>query len=132
VGYADSEDAREVEESRSKEERLAEFLRRLGATPAAKTFEEAYGQICNILNEVEDELTIIPYDPENWQTDGRLYPPQLDNARAVPNKGPIKRLRSVGHNTFIGENGSIEIEVVQSKKVIFSKAGEDGRKVFEL
>jgi hypothetical protein len=121
-----------VQESISKEERLAEFLRRLGSAPAAKAFEEAYSQICNILNEVEDELTAIPNEPENWQTDGRLYPPKLDNVRTVPSEGAIKRFRSVGHNTFIGENGSIEIEVIQTKEVIFSKAGEDGRKVHEL
>lgn len=121
-----------MEESISKEDRLAEFLRRLERAPSAKTFEEAFSQICNILNEVEDEFTAIPNRPENWQTDGRLYPPQLDNVRTIPDKDAIKRFRSVGHNTFIGENGSIEIEVVESKKVIFSKAGEDGRKVFEL
>jgi hypothetical protein len=55
-----------------------------------------------------------------------------DSVRRVPNKDAIKRFRSVGHNTFIGENGGIEIEVVQTKKVIFSKAGEDGRKVHEV
>ena len=118
-----------MEELVSKEDRLAEFLRRLGGAPAAKTFDEAYSQICNILNEVEDEMTAIPQNPENWQSDGRLYPPLLDNLRAVPNRNDVKRLRSVGHNTFIGENGSIEIEVIKSKEVIFSKAGEDGRKV---
>ena len=121
-----------MEESISKEERLAEFLRRLGSAPAAKSFEEAYSQICNILNELEDELTGIPNNPENWQTDGRLYPPRLDSVRKVPNKNAVKRFRSVGHNTFIGENGGIEIEVVQTRKVIFSKAGQDGRKVHEL
>ena len=119
-------------EAVSKEDRLAEFMRRLASVPAAKTFHEAYGQICNVLNEVEDEMTAIPFDPENWQTDGRLYPPQLDNVRTVPNKNFVKRFRSVGHNTLIGENGSIEIRVVESEEIIFSKAGEDGRKVFEL
>ena len=77
-------------------------------------------------------MTAIPNDAENWQTDGRLYPPQLDNVRAVPNKAAIKRFRSFRHNTYIGENGSIEIEVVESREVIFSKAGEDGRKVLDL
>ena len=121
-----------MEESISKEVRLAEFLRRLAKAPAAKTFEEAYGQVSNILNEVEDELTVIPNNPESWQSDGRLYPPQLDNARTVPNKDAIKRFRSLRHNTFIGQNGSIAIEVVGTRAVIFSKAGEDGRKVFDL
>lgn len=58
----------------TKQERLAEFLRRLMAAPAASSFDEAYRQLCDILNAVEDELTSIPFDPANWQTDGRMYP----------------------------------------------------------
>lgn len=121
-----------MEDSLSKEERLEEFLRRLGNAPAAKMFDEAYSQICNILNEVENEMTSISYQPQNWQTDGRLYPPQIDNMRAVLGHDNIKRFRSLGHNTFIGENGSIEIQTVHSNVIVFSKPGEDGKKVWEL
>ena len=45
--------------------RVAEFLRRLGAAPAASSFTEAFRQLGDILNAVEDELTSIPYDPAN-------------------------------------------------------------------
>ncbi len=121
-----------MEDSFSKEDRLEEFLRRLGYAPAAKMFDEAYSQICNILNEVENEMTSISYQPENWQSDGRLYPPQIDNMRAVPGRDKVKRFRSLGHNTFIGENGSIEIQAIESNVIIFSKPGEDGKKVSEL
>lgn len=89
-------------------------------------------QISNILNEVEDQFTDIPYNPEHWQTDGRLYPPQMDNMRSVNDHPLVKRFRSLGHNTFIGENGSIEIQKVKDKKIIFAKPGDDGRKVWEL
>ena len=116
----------------SKEERFEEFLRRLGDAPPAKTFDEAHRQLFNILNEVEDEMTSVPYNPENWQTDGRMYPPLGDSIRSVPDHPLIKRFRSRGHNTFIGDNGSIEIQVISSKVTIFSKPGEDGRKVWEL
>lgn len=115
-----------------KEDRLEEFLRRLGESPLANTFDEAYSQLCNILDEVEDEMTSIPNQPENWQTDGRMYPPLSDSVRSVPNHPLVKRLRSRGHNTFIGVNGSIEIQVVGSGVAIFSKPGNDGRRVWEL
>ena len=115
-----------------KKERFEEFLSRLMKAPNAKSQEEAYGQIWNILNEVENQLTDIPYNPDNWQTDGRLYPPHLDNIRSVPEKPFVKRLRSLAHNTFLGENGSIEIQETVSKRVVLSKAGEDGRGVWEL
>jgi hypothetical protein len=120
------------EDAVSKVERFEEFLRRLSAAPPAKTFEEAYIQLFNILNEVEDEMTSVPYDPENWQSDGRLYPPLRDSIRSVPAHPSVKRFRSRGHNTFIGDNGSIEIQVVSSKVTVFSKSGDDGRKVWEL
>jgi len=95
---------------------LAEFLRRLESAPSARTFEEAYSQISNILNEVEDELTAIPNHPENWQTDGRLYPPKLDNVRTVPDKAAIKRFRSVGHNTFIEETAALKSRLSNQRK----------------
>jgi hypothetical protein len=120
------------EDSISREERFDEFLRRLAVAPAAKTFDEAYSQLCNILNEVEDEMTSIPYDAMNWRTDGRLYPPLLDNIRDVQDRPLVKRFRSRGHNTFIGENGSIEIEVVNTRVTIFSKPGDDRRRVGDL
>ena len=72
-------------------ERLAEFLRRLSAAPAASSFDEAYRQLGDILNAVEDEMTSIPFDPANWQNDGRMYPPQMDSLRTVLGRGDVKR-----------------------------------------
>jgi hypothetical protein len=92
-----------------KRERLDEFFRRLGQAPEAAGFEEAMMQIHNILTAVEDELTQIPNNPPQWASDGRLYPPQQDSMRPVPRHDLVRRFRSLGHNTFIGENGSIEV-----------------------
>ena len=113
--------------------RFTAFLDRLRSAPAAATFDEAYQQLCAILNEVEDTLTSIPYDPENWQTDGRMYPPQPDSMREVPGRPAVKRFRSRGHNTLIGENGAIEIQLVNpANEVVFAKPGADGREVSQL
>ncbi len=120
-------------QDRPKSERFAAFLERLRSAPAAATFDEAYQQLCAILIEVEDALTSIPYNPENWQTDGRMYPPQPDSMREVPERPTVKRFRSRGHNTFIGENGAILIQLVNpASEVVFSKPGADGREVSQL
>src|SRR5204862_5364949 len=116
-----------------KSKRFAAFLERLRSAPAAAPFDEAYGQLCAILNEVEDTLTSIPHNPQNWPTDGRMYPPQADSMREVPGRSFVRRFRSVAHNTFIGENGSIEIQLVSpANEVIFAKPGADGREVAQL
>src|SRR5688572_27582699 len=111
--------------------RFAEFLKRMEAAEAVDNFDSAYELLSDVLNAVEDEFTTIPYDPANWQTDGRMYPPQLDNLRDVDGRPTVKRFRSRAHNTFIGENGSIEIQSASTRDVIFAKAGSDGRGVWE-
>jgi hypothetical protein len=117
-----------VRKDATRGERLAEFLRRLGAAPAAAGFDEAFRQVGDILNAVEDEMTSIPFDPANWQTDGRLYPPQADSMRAVPGRGDVKRLRTRGHHILIGDNGAIEIRDL-SGRVHIAKPGADGRSI---
>jgi hypothetical protein len=117
----------------SKRVRFEEFLRRLESAPAAGSFDEAYLQICTILNAVEDELTSIPNNPETWQTDGRMYPPQMDNMRDVPDRLTVKRFRSRAHNTYVATNGAIEIRSVDAsgEKVLFSKPGADGKRLID-
>jgi hypothetical protein len=112
----------------TKAERLAEFLRRLGAAPAAADANEAFRQLADILDGVEDEMTSIPFDPANWQNDGRMYPPQPDSLRAVPGRPDVRRFRSKGHNTLVGDNGAIEIRDLSGRPVL-SKPGADGRTI---
>jgi hypothetical protein len=114
-----------------KRERLEGSFRRLRAAPMAGTFDEMYAQLCNILDAVEDELRGVPNCSENWESDGRLYPPQKDAARPVPGHPQVKRFRSRRHNTYIGENGSVEI-VALSGRLEVQKSGVDGRDVWEL
>jgi hypothetical protein len=116
---------------RPKQERFAEFLRRLGSAPPASGFEEAYDQLCAVLNEVEDEMTSIPFNPDAWQTDGRMYPPQSDSLREVDQHPKVKRFRSRAHNTFVRENGAIEIQTAPGAETLFTKPGADGKGVWE-
>jgi hypothetical protein len=58
----------------SRAQRLQEIYRRLAQAPAAGSFTEMRRQLDDVLNEVEDELSGVAYDPRRWATDGRLYP----------------------------------------------------------
>jgi hypothetical protein len=115
----------------SRRERLVEFFRRLLAAPNAATFDEAVHLITSTMDAVEDEMAGIPYNPENWRFDGRIYPPRLDNMYAVPGHPRVKRFRSLAHNTYVGMNGSIEIGSLDGT-VELVKPGLDGRNVWEL
>src|SRR5437588_196323 len=110
----------------SKAERFAEFLRRLGAAPAASDADGAYRLLCETLDGVEDEFSGVANIPANWMTDERMYPPQADNIKAVPGRPGVRRYRTKAHNVLIGENGAIEIREATGRTVL-NKPGSDGR-----
>lgn len=112
----------------TKEERLREFVRRLGDADPADSAESALKLLSAILNEVEDLYSGVPYAPSRWQGDGRMYPPQTDSARLVAGRAGVTRYRSRGHNTLIGQNGSIRIERLAGN-AIFEKRGRNGEGV---
>jgi hypothetical protein len=111
--------------------RLSEFLRRLGVLAPAATREEARKQIEDTLTSVENELTTIPSDPTTRGSDGRMYPPEDDAVRDVPDHPEVLRFRSRGHNTYIRSNGAIEVREVRGGRTVFEKPGADGRKVWD-
>jgi hypothetical protein len=110
-------------------ERLAELLKRLNAAPAAASFDEARRLVDVTLNEVEDELSGVPFNPPMWMTDGRMYPVQDDRMFAVPGRPDIKELQSVAHSIFIRDNGAIRIQLRKPVVVLLDKPGADGTTV---
>ncbi|HEX6086448.1 MAG TPA: hypothetical protein VF266_18110 [Thermoanaerobaculia bacterium] len=114
-----------------KEQRLRELIRRLRLAPPAASFDEARRLLETTLNAVEDEMSGVPFDPARWQSDGRMYPPQDDSERTVPGQAAVRRYRSRRHNTFIGNNGALEIRTVEHE-ILLRKAGADGRFISDL
>jgi hypothetical protein len=116
----------------SKKQRLRTFLERLNAAPASDSAEGALMLLSGILNDVEDEFSGISSNPLLWKTDGRMYPPNEDNRRGVEGHPSLRRYRSAAHNTYIGGNGSIRIEIVEGGRVLLDKPGADGRKTHDF
>jgi hypothetical protein len=118
-----------VDESRG--QRLAEFFRRLAAADPVDSVEAALDLIAKTLNEVEDDLTSIPYDPDAWDTDVRMYPPCEDAARSITGHPAVRRYRNKRHNTFVRANGAFEIQRLDGV-VQVSRPGRDGPGVWEI
>ncbi len=111
-----------------KKERFQEFVRRMQTAEEVASAAAALSLVGETLAVVEDEMTDIPNESGNWQTDGRMYPPQADNARDVESRIDLVRYRSREHNTLIRDNGAIEIRDLQGN-ILLSKLGQDGNGV---
>lgn len=114
-----------------KQQRLQEIYRRLAEAPAAGTFAEMRRQLNDVINAVEDQLGRIPYNPENWRHDGRIYPVEDDNVFEVTGHPRVTLLRARKNLVYIGDNGSAEIRNA-SGDVAFRKPGIDGLGVWEM
>ncbi len=111
----------------AKAERLAEFFRRLAASPPCADGASARRQLADLLNAVEDELSGIPYDPaaavERVPPDGRMYPPYVVSLMS-PRVTVFFHIR---HRTAIATNGAIRITL--DGAVVLDKPGADGRTI---
>ncbi len=115
----------------SKARRFQEFLKRLQVAPPASSADEAINLLAQTLNAVEGEFSGVPYRPENWRTDGRMYPAQEDSRVKFPERPSLRKYRNKGHYDYIGLNGSIRIETLEAE-ILLDKPGQDGRKTHDL
>ena len=66
-------------------------------------------------------IHIIPNDWISQITELFMYPPQMDSLRKT-SRADVKQFVSRGHNTLMGDNGTIAIQL-QAGKIVFTKAG---------
>lgn len=112
----------------SRGERLAKFLSRLRVAQPVATHDAAFDLLSRTLNEVEDEYSGVPFDPSQHLSDGRMYPPESDARRQVPDRPDLVRYRSRGHDTYIAANGAIRIQTCKDPiTVCLNKPGADGQ-----
>ena len=92
----------------SKTDRIGIVFFRLKNAPGCGSADEMLAVLSATMNAVEDEFSGAPFDPDNWMTDGRLYPPQEDQRRQDPVPG-VRRYRTRGHWIDISEDGAMRI-----------------------
>lgn len=107
----------------------------MGDAALCSTFQEAYDLLCRTMDEVEDELTPYPNEPDRWMELPRLFPPQMDRMSSVAGSD-VKRFDSLGHVTYVASNGSMEIRSLRIVEgvinVHFTMKGSDGKSVCDI
>ena len=98
------------------------------ARPVASA-AQALDLLADTLNQVEDELSGIPYQPEMWLNDGRMYPPRSDSAREIEGRPDLTRYRSRNHNIWIATNGTVLIQSIGSRTFELDIPGVDGCRI---
>jgi hypothetical protein len=107
-------------------ERLCLCFERLNAAPAAANYPENRELLTAIWNRVEDEHSGVPYNPDNWSSDGRMYPPSEDQRQPMIEEHKVV-FHSRGHRITFFHNGRIIIEVRRGSdrgKTVLDKPGK--------
>lgn len=125
--FVDASLAGRMPDRELKRRQVAELFRRLAASEPARTDEEAFGLLGQLMREVGDDLTKDPYDPTRWKEHDRIYPPQLDRERVPSGIEGARLFWTVAHEVIIGLNGAIVVRSRRTFEIEFSKAGHDGK-----
>lgn len=103
-------------------DRLEEIYRRLARSPRTGSAVAAFQELCDTLEQVEDELSGVPKQtPPPWPSlpDGRMYCPSDDFIRRNPDGSWLAMAR--GHRIEITADGGIQIMSRLTGRVEFKK-----------
>jgi hypothetical protein len=109
-------------------QRFKLFLKLLMSEAASATMGEAKASLARTMNRIEDERSGAVYDPDKWESDGRMYPPKDDRLQKGSNED-VAIYHSRGHRISFGRNGAIRIEVRSGHDkgaIVLDKCGQDG------
>ena len=109
-------------------QRLALFISALEQAPAAHDRASARAMLAQKMNATEDAHSGVIYDPENWMTYDRMYPPQDDFKQDGSYPG-AELFHTQGHRVWFGDSGSIRIEIRKGPgrgQIELDKPGADG------
>jgi hypothetical protein len=109
-------------------ERIALFIAALKEAQPETDCTSARKLLDDTLNKIEDSHSGASFDPDNWMSDGRMYPPQDDSEPRSDILG-ARLFYSRGHRLYFGRNGAIRIENRTGPdrgKIVLNKPGRDG------
>ncbi len=109
--------------------RFALFLAAMKQAAAAHDKDSARALLAETLNRIEETHSGVPYDPEKWMTDGRMYPPQDDQEQVSP-ISDVSLFYSRKHCIWVGTNGAVRFERRHPPNmglVELDKPGRDGK-----
>ncbi len=107
-------------------DRLSLLYHRLSALPPARTADEAFRQLAETLDQVEDEHSGVVRDPNpGLKFDGRMYPPREDFTERLPDGG--LRATTKGNLIEISPGGTTDIYSRHTNNLIYRRPGIDAQ-----
>lgn len=105
-------------------ERLNKLYERLDQLPPARNADEALQQLATTLDQVEDEYSGVPRDPNpGLKFDGRMYPPREDFTERTEDGG--LRATTKGNQINISPDGTTSILSRRSGEEVYRRAGAE-------
>lgn len=107
-------------------DRLALLYHRLSELPPARTADEAFRQLAETLDQVEDEHSGVERNPNpGLKFDGRMYPPREDFTERLPDGG--LRATTKGNLIEISPGGTTDIYSRHTNNLVYRRPGIDAQ-----
>ncbi|MEU5608104.1 hypothetical protein ACI2L4_01150 [Streptomyces sparsogenes] len=104
-------------------ERLAIVYQRLDELPPTRSAQAALDQLSTVLNQVEDEYSGVPRDPNpGLKFDGRMYPPRADFISHTPDGG--LEATTKGNKIYLSADGQLRIDSRRTGETVYLRAAD--------
>ncbi|MES4904606.1 MULTISPECIES: hypothetical protein [unclassified Streptomyces] len=104
-------------------ERLAIVYQRLEELGPTRSARAALHQLSTVLNQVEDEYSGVPRDPNpGLKFDGRMYPPREDFIHHTPDGG--LEATTKGNKIYLSADGQLRIDSRRTGETVYLRAAD--------